>query len=200
MKFLLRYIVFFLYLSNIHFLFLPEKLRTRILVGIIGLIYYVIKFKGKDIYKVRRPITFIYPLALSMLLSIIINMSDQLWFLQYVIQQIILIFGAVYVIHITRINKFTTLLWYFLIYIIIQDTFAFVSLLIPRIWDVIGLIVDKGVSESTELEIESQFRAFGFGDFHLFGGGAWVAFGLLSLTFLYKCKEIASIMYVLLFV
>ena len=200
MKFLLRYIVFFLYLSNIHFLFLPEKLRTRILVGIIGLIYYVIKFKGKDIYKVRLPITFIYPLALSMLLSIIINMSDQLWFLQYVIQQIILIFGAVYVIHITRINKFTTLLWYFLIYIIIQDTFAFVSLLIPRIWDVIGLMVDKGVSESTELEIESQFRAFGFGDFHLFGGGVWVAFGLLSLTFLYKCKEIASIMYVLLFV
>ena len=191
----LNFIFFFLYISNIQFVFLPDKMRTRLIVSAIGFVYYLFRFKGKDYYRVRNVIKLIIPIAVWMGITIIANMSGQYWFLQYVAMQILYMFGAVFVIHTGKIDKLTTLLWYFVIYVGIQDTIAMVSYQVPQLSAFIRSIQESGISEDRAKLL--LLRTGGIGEFSLFGGGMWVAMGFLCMTMLYKMEKLSSPIYII---
>ena len=190
---IINFFWFFLYVSNIQFTFLPDKIRTRLIVGLIGICYYFFCFKGYDFYRIGIVIRKIIPLAVCMGLSMLMNMSTQYWFLQYVILQIIYMFGAVFVIHTTKISKLTTLLWYFLIYVCVQDIVAMASFISPMIFELMKSI---NVSELSADRIQLfEQRSLGFGEFCLFGGGIWIAIGVLCMTVLCKMQRIKLPLY-----
>lgn len=196
-KKILCFILFFLYVANIQFVFLPDKMRTRLIISVIGFIYYISRFKASDIYRIVDVVKMIIPLAIWMGFSIVANSSTQIWFLQYVVLQILFMFGAVFVIHFGKLYKITTLLWFFVIYILTQDIIAFSGLQMPTIYSLLDSIQVSELSESRRQIIET--RAFGFGEFAVFGGGVWIAIGLLCMTLLYKLKEMSTYVYILLF-
>ncbi len=195
---LVNFFWFFLYISNIQFPFLPDKARTRLLVSLVGFVYYLFKFKGHDEYGVSKLVKMILPLALWMFFSIAINSSDQIWFLQYVVLQMIYAVGAVFVIQTGKLYEWSSLLWMMVIYVVIQDTIAFVAFQIPSLTPLLYSIQVPELSADRADEL-LQIRAIGLGEFGLFGGGIWVAIGLLSLTMLYKMEKIKGIIYIVLF-
>ena len=191
---LLMYFTFFLYVSNMQFRMFPDKIRTRLIIGVIGFAYYFVHFKGRDAYNVKYLIKLIFPLAIWMMLSILINLSDQVWFLQYVILQVLYAFGAIFVIHIGKIDSFCKLLWMFFLYVIIQDSIAFIGFFIPSLSLLINTIQVPELSADRIDEL-STLRAFGLGEFGLFGGGAWVAIGMLVMTILYRMNKLNGYLY-----
>lgn len=193
----INFLFFFLYISNIQFVILPDKLRTRLIVSAIGFIYFLLRFKANDSYRILNVIKLIIPLAVWMSITIIANMSGQYWFLQYVAMQILFMFGAFFVIHTGRIDKLTTLLWYFVIYVGIQDTIAMVSYQMPQVSMFIRSIQVSGISDDRANLL--ALRTGGIGEFSLFGGGMWVAMGLLCMTMLYKLKKLTFPIYIGLF-
>lgn len=194
----INFLYFFLYISNIQFVFFPDKLRTRLLVSAIGFIYYLFRFKANDYYRVWNVIKLIIPLAVWMSLTIIANMSSQYWFLQYVAMQVLFMFGAIFVIHTGKIDKLETLLWYFVIYVGIQDTIAMVSYQIPQVSMFIRSIQVSGISEDRANLL--LLRTGGIGEFSLFGGGMWVAMGILCMTMLYKLKKLNFPIYIVMLI
>lgn len=190
---IINFFWFFLYVSNIQFTFLPDKIRTRLIVSIIGFCYYFLKYKGHDYYRIGIVIRKIIPLAVCMGLSMLMNMSTQYWFLQYVVLQIVYMFGAVFVIQTTKISQLTTLLWYILIYVGVQDVIALSSFISPRIFELMNSI---NVSELSTDRIQLfEQRSLGFGEFCLFGGGIWIAIGVLCMTILCKMQRIKLPLY-----
>ena len=196
---IINFILFFLYLSNIQFTFMPDRIRTRLIVGVIGFIYYFFRFGGKDYYRVGKVVLLIMPLALWMFFSIALNTQSQFWFLQYVALQLIYAVGAVFVIHTGKLYEFSRLLWMVTIYVIIQDVVAFSTFLIPSLS---LLLYSFQVPELSADRADDllRLRAIGIGEFGLFGGGMWVAIGLLSLTMLYRMKKLRGIVYMAFFI
>lgn len=192
-KRILSFLLFFLYVANIQFVFLPDKIRTRIIISIIGFIYYFLWIKKKNRYRIADVVKLILPLSLWMGFSVLANGSTQIWFLQYVVLQVAFMFGAVFVIHVGRIYQFSTLLWFIVIYVGIQDLIAFVSFQMPQISNLMRMIqISELSAERTQL---LDLRAVGFGEFAVFGGGVWIAIGILCLTMLYKTKKIVLPIY-----
>lgn len=196
---ILNFILFFLYLSNIQFTLMPDRIRTRLIVGVIGFFYYFFRFGGKDYYKVGKVVQLIIPLALWMFFSIALNTQSQFWFLQYVALQLIYAVGAVFVIHTGKLYEFSRLLWMVAIYVIIQDVVAFVTFQIPSLSLLLYTFQVPELSADRADDL-LRLRAIGIGEFGLFGGGMWVAIGLLSLTMLYRMKKIGGIVYMGVFI
>lgn len=195
---ILSFILFFLYVANIQFVFLPDRIRTRLVVSVIGLLYYFFQFGGKDCYKIKNVALLIVPLTLSMLMSMVVNQSSQYWFLQYVALQLIFMFGAVFVIDYGRLQSLPSLLFNFLIYVCIQDIIAFVSFQVPMVASLMRMVQ---VSELSDERMQLfEMRAVGFGEFVVFGGGVWIAIGLLCLTLLYKLKRIKTFFFVAIYI
>ncbi len=197
MSYITGFLLLFLYISNIQFVFLPDKIRTRLIIGVVGAIFYMFKYIGKDTYQIRALIMTIMPLALWMGFSIVCNTDSQFWFIQYVIMQIIYMFGAAFVIDVSSIKARDTLLFYIVCYVIIQDAIAFANLMTPAVSTILNYVqVDQFAEEKTFLK---GFRAMAFGEFALFGGGIWIAIGELALTQLYKKNRIHIYLYMGLF-
>ncbi len=189
----LSFFLFFLYFSNIQFVFLPDKIRTRLIVGVIGFVYYVFNFGGRDFYQIRKIAMFLTPLALWMALSIVVNTDSQTWFLQFVILQILFAFGAAMIIHIGNLNDYSKVLWFFLCYVVIQELVSFASYQIPAITSLIHRFQAREFDDNSILW---RNRAMGLGEFKLFGGGVFVAIGILSMTMLYKFKKLRIEFYI----
>lgn len=197
MSYITGFLLLFLYISNIQLVFLPDKIRTRLIIGVIGAIYYMFKYLGKDTYRIKALVATIIPLALWMGFSIACNTDSQYWFLQYVLLQIVYMFGAAFVIDVSGIKAKDTLLLYVVGYVIIQDAIAFANLMTPSVSTILNYIqVDQFAEEKTFLK---GFRAMAFGEFAVFGGGIWIAIGQLALTQLYKKNKIHLYLYIGLF-
>lgn len=190
----IRFILVFLYCANIGFFFLPGKIKTTLVIGVIGFFYYVFKFQGKDTYNIKKIVLAILPLALWMGLSIIVNNSDQPWFLQYVILQILFAFGAVFIIDYTQITSIDQIAWCVVIYTLLQNIVAFLGLQLPIISEIIHLVETNSFLEHHEQM--AFWRGIGLGEHAFFTGGIWSAIGLLFLTYLYMEKRIKTIFFV----
>lgn len=189
----LGFILVFLYCANIGFSFFPGKLKTTLIVGVIGFFYYFCKYGSKDPYKVGKAVPLIIPLALWMMLSIIFNQSNQYWFLQYVILQIAYIFGAVFIVDVAKIHELKTILWLIAIYVLVQNIIGFLGIQNPAISDFIRSVEKSSFFERREYAL--GYRAWGFGEHVFFTGGVWTAIGLLVVVYLFKKKYLNQILF-----
>lgn len=190
---LLGFFFLFLYCANISFFFFPGKLKTTLVVGIIGFLYYIIKYGRKDPYKLGKTIPLIIPLGCWMSLSIILNQSNQIWFLQYVILQIVYLFGAAFIVDFAKINNIRTILWMIAIYVLIQNFIGFLGIQTPAISDFIRSVEKASFFERREYAL--GYRAWGFGEHVFFTGGVWTAIAMLVVVFLYKKKYINQVLF-----
>ncbi len=188
-KYSFAFVLIFLYLANIGFSFFPEKIKTTLVVSLLGVIYYIIKFRLRDPYNIRKGIYYIIPLAVWMSLSILLNHSSQFWFMQFVLLQIVYMFGAAFILDLTRIRDVNTIMWIIVGYVLVQNAVAFLGIQFPLISDFIRDLEKEELFISVEGQL--TYRAFGFGEHIFFVGGVWSAIALLIITFLYKRKQIS---------
>ena len=194
---ILGFILFFLYCANIGFVFFPGKIKTTLVISVVGLIYYFIRFHGKDPYKLRKIIVLIIPLAFWMLLSVLINQSDQPWFLQYVVLQVLYIFGAAFVVDVGKIDSIKYALILVSVYVLIQNLIAFLGMQMPGITNVISTLQH---AKDDYYENLFEFRARGFGEHYFFTGGIWAALGILAITYLKKIEIVSMRVFVVVFI
>ena len=124
----------FVYCANIHFVFLPALLRTKLIIGVIGIVYvffsYLHRFPKNNI----TPLLYtIIPLFVWMSLSVLLNSSGDYWFLQFSLVQIAYICGAWMIVDICGINSVSKLAKLLVLYVLVQNTVAFLGLQIPSI-------------------------------------------------------------------
>lgn len=194
---LLVFLFAFLYLANIAFVFFPGKLKTSLVISVIGLFFYLFKYNGRDPYKIGVMAKGILPLAIWMGFSILINTPSQIWFLQFAVLQIIYAIGAAFIVDISNSKTVLAFLWIIFLYVIIQNLTAFLGLQLPAISNFIHLIEKDTFFENREYAL--GYRALGFGEHVFFTGGVWSALGMLVVTCLYKIKSINIWEYVLSF-
>ena len=189
----------FVYCANIHFVFLPALLRTKLIIGVIGIVYvffsYLHRFPKNNI----TPLLYtIIPLFVWMSLSVLLNSSGDYWFLQFSLVQIAYICGAWMIVDICGINSVSKLAKLLVLYVLVQNTVAFLGLQIPSIRTFIEVTTYDDVMETQVGRL--TYRGLGFGDHVFFGGGIWSCLGLLMLVYLYNVKDLSKTLFAILYV
>ena len=190
-----HFLFVFLYFANIGFVFFPGKLRTKLIIGICGILFFFFHNRGyKILVDYIKPLI---PLFLWMLLSFATNQTGDYWFLQYSILQIPYLLGGIMIAQVCGFNKIEDLAKIIVAYVLFQNTIAFAGLISPSIMTFIQSLEKESIF-NTHTHLLS-YRAIGFGDHYFFGGGIWSAIGMLFLTFLYKKDIINTFLFYILF-
>ena len=207
MKFIF-YILLFFYIYPIDFIFLPFGITTRIYFAIFGLFFLL-----KDILKQKKGVklsksffNLIIILALISIISsvsMIINSTEDYEFIKYFMSIFLISLAAYFICKIFLKTSKSESKWEFLkaiVHIVFaQNIIAFIFFIFPDLLSFsLGI---QSVSENT-VERMNQFleiRFIGFGS-QFFGAGLINGFALLSLSSLYKAKEITFFKFVLFFI
>ncbi|MBR1793036.1 MAG: hypothetical protein IJ764_05290 [Bacteroidales bacterium] len=195
---ILFYVLVFLYIFNIEFSFMPLGLRSRTLIGLVGIVYVVSHTSILSRLSYRYVITLVF-LVLWSLISIIINNSSDIWCIRFVAINILSLTGAIFLIEKFSINGFSSISKIIIGCIFINAAIAFIGMQIPSIgqwiYDIQGSIIEKNIEQLTNF----RSRSIGFGIGNNFYGGVINAIGLILLCYLLRIKEISIRQFLILF-
>lgn len=197
-KQILVFVLIFLYCANIHFIFLPELVRTKLIIGGVGVVYFVFNsLKGSSQKKIMPLIYTLIPLPLWMLFSIILNQSPDWWFIRFSIIQVVYIMGAWMIIKVSDVDSVGTIAKFVMYYVVVQNSIAFLGLQIPEVRNIVEL---TSFESSYETQVNQlTYRGLAFGDHVFFGGGVWTCLGLLMIVYLYKIEKLSIIGFIALY-
>jgi hypothetical protein len=179
----------FLYIYNISFIYIPEILRTRVIIGLVGgFLSLKIIFQNTNKYFFYLLIILTIPI-IPILATTLINNEFDARFFGNVFQNIIYLFGAFYIIEIIRKKniKVTPFLLckYISISIFIHNLLSFLIYLFPSLLSiVIGIqSMDKNFLYAMEntLKFNSRFIGIGIGSY--FSGGTISIIGSITCTY-----------------
>lgn len=198
-------LILFLYIYNVNFIFLPGAFKTRLILGIIGLFYYL----NKQI--ISQTVCFIiisYTLAIVYAIWIaMLNQQFDLWFIQYMILNVFYLVSAFYVVEmlVKRMNiTLLQLLYLIVTVIVLHNSFSFLGLLFSPIQDFIVAIQKVSDNELILDMMEGRTRSVGIGDGNFFHGGVISGIGIILTFFLYRenyiKKKICIIYFMLLLI
>lgn len=189
LRILLLYITLFLYIFNIVPHIGPSKIGTRIYIGIIGLIYLI---SSQYLYKktVLKLIFYNGLLVIFSLLTVIINNTSDIWYIQFAILNILYISGALLITHIfssllTSFYQFIELIIYC---ILANSVISFAGFIYNPIMLFITSIQELGNESLIEGTINFGVRALGFGSGNFFFGGVINGLGLIFICYLIRIK------------
>ncbi|SBV94376.1 conserved membrane hypothetical protein [uncultured Dysgonomonas sp.] len=180
-------LLIFFYIYNISFIYIPEILRTRVIIGLIG------AFMSLRVLFNKKPI---YDLLMVLVISIIpiltttlINNEFDSRFFGNVFQNILYLFGAFFIIEIIRKKHETVTLLllckYITIPILFHNVFALLMFLFPNLFSIVISLqpVDENLlyAMTNTLEFGSRFIGVGIGSY--FSGGTISIIGSVTCTF-----------------
>lgn len=198
-KQIIAFVLIFLYCANIQFIFLPELVRSKLIIGVVGFFYFVFTSSRVSVFKKFRPLFYaLIPLIFWMLLSIIVNQSPDWWFIRFSIIQIIYICGAWMIIKLCGIDGVEAVARFLMIYVFVQNSIAFFGLQFPEVRNIV-----ESTSFEKSFEITGNqltYRGLGFGDHVFFGGGVWACIGMLMTVYLYKKKRLSIVCFIGLYI
>lgn len=198
-------LILFFYIYNVNFVFLPGAFKTRLILGIIGLFYYLNK---KIISQTVCYIIISYTLATVYAIWIaMLNQQYDLWFIQYMILNVFYLVSAFYVVEmlVKRMNiTLLQLLYLIVTVIVLHNSFSFLGLLFSPIQDFIVAIQKVSDNELILDMMEGRTRSVGIGDGNFFHGGVISGIGIILTFFLYRenyiKKKICIIYFMLLLI
>ena len=189
------YIISVLYLSDMPYYFLPDNIRSRLFLGILGVLIFFTHYTHK--FKISKPIYYNILLLLALLfpflITIIINTIIDSWGFRAILNTFVF-FAAFLVIfffkkefkskdssfNIDEIVKFVINI------ILINIFIAIIMFFHTPFKDFIFSI--QGYSNNEALNYFSSFRLFGIGNFSLFPSGVFCSVGLILTTYFLKRK------------
>lgn len=183
----------FLYIYNICFAFLPSGIRTRMIIGGIGVIHFLFQTIKSD-FHVNGHILWIILLqglyVLCNVLSSVLNSSFDMWFCQFAILNIIYLVGAMWIckMFIKYFSSFDRMLCVIIGCITVHNIVAFIAFIEPSVGEVV-----LRLQGDAELDvINAGVRAVGLGIGNNFFGGVITAFGEIALMYLISNRQIRT--------
>lgn len=190
------FLLYFLYIFNISFAPLPYFLRTRILLGVVGLAVATLMLHPLRISKSAVTILGVFGLLLvPSALTMIVNRTVDLWFVQYAAQQVLHLFAAyllvllsVRLIHNFGIGKLFAMLVYA---VALNNLFALVMFFVPPLQDFMIAVQNYDELAQTKLEeyLDMAFRFYGWGIQTFFMGGLLSGYALILLAYLLRKEQ-----------
>lgn len=188
--FFLHFILFF-YIYSIQFIGVPFGLGTRVFMGIIGLLVYLLEIfrdKKKLIFsrKFSKILTSLLLIVFISFLSLIYNSTFDIEFLlKYPISIIIIIFASYLVAKLVSFrsvegNKLPFLMKLFINVVSIQILLALIMFIYPSFRDLLNSLQLSSDYELKVLEETLEFRLVGFGS-KFFGSGIVNGFALILI-------------------
>jgi hypothetical protein len=186
-------ICLFLYIFNIVPIVGPANIGTRIYLGVLGALYVCFT----DIIYNARVIKLMVcniPLVLFSIITILINDTRDIWYIQFAILNICYLFGALFIVKLypneckVSYNKF---LLYVVYCILFNSVISFVGFVYNPIMVAISSIQQFGDGNVITNTINFGVRSIGFGSGNFYFGGVINGFGLLFTFYLLKTKYIS---------
>lgn len=182
-------ILLFLFIFNIALIFLPNGIRTRMLLGLCGMKDITYLFSNK--YVMSAMLLNLYYIILSMF-TMAVNSTNDYWFIQYAVLNMVyclaaLSFGKI----LSRLISIDSLILYIIYAILFNNIIAFGGFINESIYNIIYGIQHPIVSFSIQ---ESNVRALGFGIGNFFKGGGISGLGIIFAVYLYIRKKISGIL------
>ncbi len=184
--------VVFLFIYNICFSFIPGTIRTRLIISVIGLLWFL-----KN--KIPRPgVKIISGILACIFIAIIfslINRYFDYWFFQYLVLNLLYVFGAFFIAKTLvrnrniSINDFLNLI---LVCILVHNIISLAALGISPLQTAMYYVQKLSNLELVQGMMVSKTRAVGLGDGNFFHGGAISGIGLILSLYLGKTGRISS--------
>ncbi len=187
------FLLYFLYIFNISFAPLPYYLRTRILLGVIGLALATLMLHPLRISK--SAVFFLCILGLLLVPSGITAVANRVidpWFIQYVAQQVLHLFGAYVLVLLSvrlvrdfDLDKLFTLV---VSAVALNNLFALIMFFVPPLQDFMIAVQNYDELARTKLEeyLDMGFRFYGWGIQTFFMGGLLSGYALVLLAYLLR--------------
>ncbi len=184
--------VVFLFIYNICFSFIPGTIRTRLIISVIGLLWFL-----KN--KIPRPgVKIISGILACIFIAIIfslINRYFDYWFFQYLVLNLLYVFGAFFIAKTLvrnrniSINDFLNLI---LVCILVHNSISLVAMGLSPLQNAMYYVQKLSNQELIYGMMLSKTRAVGLGDGNFFHGGAISGIGLILSLYLGKTGHISS--------
>lgn len=188
---ILNYFILFFYIYTVGFVFFPGGLKTRMVIGAIGLFYF---FFHPNILE-KKIMKIVAAFSLTILIWSLVSMHLSSTFDSYWPRQSILwglyLFGAAMCVSICKLYDMGRIFEAIVICILINNIVSSLCLLIPSF----GIFIDTIQSDRTGF---GMHRAFGLGN-SFFGGGIITSAGLIMWSVLYKIKRIGLLKFLSVF-
>lgn len=188
------FVLVFLFVFNINFSFFPSLLRTRMLLGGMGLFYCVCS-SSKSRSSLFKIVCLNIPLALICAFSLLVNGTTDFWLIQYSILNVTY-FSAAYMIvdgfkrKLPLDNVF--LIKTFVIAVLVNTMSAFIGFIYAPVSHFLLSIqtLDAGDAALSAIT-DFQVRAVGWGVGNFFIGGMMSAVASVAVCYLYSYKHIS---------
>jgi len=193
---LFSFLIVFLYIYSIEFVSVPFALGTRVFIGLIGAVVFVLRIRtsswllpiDSSVLTVFRPLAFI---SMVSLLSIAINSTDDYEFLFKYQISIALIFFAGYAVNffIERFDNYgpkgMTLMSLVINVVLVQNLLALLMFFVSDLRSFLVSIQVVSDFEQSVLDEQGAFRLVGFGS-KFFGSGVVNGYALLLIGYILR--------------
>ncbi len=199
-KNLINIFIYFLFIYNISFIFLPSILRTRVLIGCIGLIFFINQTKV-----IPKSLNQIFLLCITSILLIalttIINNNFDPRFIGNTIQNILYLFGAYYIAIRVKLNRLY-ILKLIVLSIFIHNFLALLMFLNPSLLEIITSIQSTGDKFEYALGNVVKFgtRFIGIGAGTFFSGGIISSIGMLASVYIIDNLKKNKLLWILVYI
>lgn len=174
----------FLFIYNINFRFVPLGVRTRFIIGCIGILYFVLHRWSFQSVK----ILYAYIFCISFgIFTCILHQTFDFWYVQYLIIEVVSLFGAGILIK-SIASHFNIPSWKILFYIVLcitaHNIMSFIGLFFSPVQSALNSIQLIDNQALVESMIETKLRAIGLGDGNYFHGGMISGVGIILVIYL----------------
>lgn len=186
------YVIFFVYIFNISFIFLPQSIKSRSILGFIAACYFVKHSLSK------REIKIIYLLislaALSFIIPFIMHFTLEFWASQFYVLNLFSFLGAILIgsiykkIYLDR--NLPRLLKIIVLCVAFNNFVALLGLFYNPVQNLLLSVQHIQNIGLVENILENRMRAIGFGDGNYFHGGAISGLGLVLTIYLCTKDEL----------
>jgi len=190
-------LLYLIYLFHISFAPFPTQLRTRLILGIFGICCITYLFVTKKEIQLNKNIfpiiSFLLGIILFSITTSIINLSLDIWFIQYAVQSMFFLLAAYFVILITFNSfksglKFLQLIKFIVLSIVVHNIITIILFLVPSANSFFTSIQNYDELASSTISNVSRFssRFIGLGIGSFFSGGLLCGYGILLSTYIIK--------------
>lgn len=192
-------LLYFLYIFNISFVPLPYFLRTRLLLGALGIMLAFFLTKPSDLSKSILYLAGGFSLLLLPSgVTYAVNGVFDGWFVQYAAQQLLHLFAAyllvVLSLHFIRGFGLDALFWFVIYAVAINNLMALGMFFNPPLQEFMLSVQNHDEIAGSKLEeyLEMSFRFYGIGINTFFMGGLISGYTLLLLAYLIRKEPVGK--------
>ncbi|MDW9382520.1 hypothetical protein [Chryseobacterium sp. JV558] len=193
--------IYFLFVYNVSFVFLPSILRTRVLLGLLGLAFFLSQTKIAIPKSFSHIILLCFASILLIVLTTVVNSYFDPRFIGNTIQNILYLFGAYYMVIRVNMDRLYALKLIVLA-IFLHNFLALLMFLNPSLLEFVTSIQSTGDKFEYALGNAVKFgtRFIGIGAGTFFSGGIISSIGMLIAAYIIDSIKKGKLLWILLYI